>query len=355
MANERKSGLGRGLSNLLGETIKSEDKPKNTTRIVYREEDFNDDINKEIEGKLVEVPSSNNVSRETIEESHQESKKSENTPHKRNLKEEKKNSNEDERFKELPLNQIVPNPDQPRSNFNREKLKELADSIKENGVIQPILVRKISDQKYQIIAGERRWQASQIAKNLTIPAIISSTEEDESLELALIENIQRDDLNPIEEAWGYKRLMDKLNLTQAQLAQMMSKGRSTISNAIRLLDLPENAQEAMFNNQLTPGHARAILSVPSEEGRQKLIEKINANHLSVRDTESLARLLSLNPAQSKVKKTVPSEYKAISKELKKQLSAPVKIKTTNGKNKIEIAFNDEKDLIRIFDLIVKND
>lgn len=355
MANERKSGLGRGLSNLLGETIKTEKNNTSTTRIVYREEDFEDDINKDVEGKIVEVPSSENVSRETTQDISQDIKINEDKPHKRNLKEEKKNAENEEKFKELPINQITPNPDQPRSNFDREKLNELASSIKENGVIQPILVRKISDQKYQIIAGERRWQASQIAKKLTIPAIISSTQEEESLELALIENIQRDDLNPIEEAWGYKRLMDKLNLTQAQLAQMMSKGRSTITNAIRLLDLPENAQEAMFNNKLTPGHARAILSVPSEDGRQKLLKKINENNLSVRETESLARLLTLDPSKTKAKKVIPTEYKAISKELKKQLSAPVKIKTNNGKNKIEISFNDEKDLIRIFDLIVKND
>ena len=159
-------------------------------------------------------------------------------------------------------------------------------------------------------------------------------------------------MNPIEEAWGYKRLMDKLNLTQAQLAVTLSKGRSTIANSIRLLDLPENAQKALFDNKLTAGHARAILSIPNEGGRNKLTEKIINEHISVRDAEALSRILSFDPTTLVKKKALqPASYKAIVKEIKKELNTPVKIKTTGGKNRIEISFNDEEDLQRIFDLM----
>ena len=349
MANDKKSGLGRTLSNLLGENKEEKIETNGVSRIVYNESDYIEEIDT--------IPT---VSHETTEprviKPHKRTDKPNNDEVKNDLKtiqeEVKKEASKNVEFKELNISDIQPNPDQPRNNFDKDKLLELADSINEKGVLQPILVRKINESTYQIIAGERRWQASQIAKKTTIPAIITTSSDNESLELALIENIQRDDLNPIEEAWGYKRLMDKMNLTQAQLAQAMSKGRSTIANSIRLLDLPENAQEAMFNNELTAGHARAILSVPNEEGRQKLIKKIKEDNISVREAESLARLLSLDsstlPSQ---KKSIPASYKAVVKALKDSLNTSVKIKTSGGRNRLEISFKNEEDLDRIYNLL----
>lgn len=366
MANEHKGGLGRKLNNLLNDNgLKNDQKEtKSIERLVFREEDYIDDINNEKEGEVViqspyekqmDINPSDqlikdNVSHETNTQEEEKSNKTEFKPSKTT----KIISDDDVKlgFSELNINFIEPNPNQPRTNFDEESLEELANSIREKGVLQPILVRYLSANKYQIIAGERRWQASKKAGLKTIPAVVTQKSDDETLELALIENIQREDLNPIEEAWGYKRLMDKLNLTQAQLAVTLSKGRSTIANAIRLLDLPENAQKALFDNKLTAGHARAILSIPNEGGRNKLTEKIINDHISVRDAEALSRILSFDPASSvKIKAPQPASYKAIVKEIKKELNTPVKIKTTGGKNRIEISFNDEEDLQRIFDLM----
>ena len=367
MANEHKGGLGRKLNNLLNDNglKKDEKETKSIERLVFREEDYIDDINNKKEGEVVVQspyekqmdinPASHlikdNVSHETnIIHKEEKSNKTEFKPSKTT----KSISDDDIKlgFSELNINFIEPNPNQPRTNFDKESLEELANSIKEKGVLQPILVRYLSANKYQIIAGERRWQASKKAGLKTIPAVVTQKSDEETLELALIENIQREDLNPIEEAWGYKRLMDKLNLTQAQLAVTLSKGRSTIANSIRLLDLPETAQKALFDNKLTAGHARAILSIPNEGGRNKLTEKIINEHISVRDAEALSRILSFDPTTSVKKKAPqPASYKAIVKEIKKELNTPVKIKTTGGKNRIEISFNDEEDLQRIFDLM----
>ena len=338
---------------------KSED--KENKRITFKESDYIDDLyNSTTENNItndIEVVKNKDVSHETHDLY---------SPTRRKINNNNKEENEENhteiqpsqeekhtKFKELKINEVVPNPDQPRTNFDKEKLQELADSIREKGVLQPILVRKI-DNHYQIIAGERRWQASKIAGQETIPAIITEKDDDQSLELALIENIQRDDLNPIEEAWGYKRLMDKLNITQAQLAVAVSKGRSTIANSIRLLDLPEEAQELMFNNQLTAGHARAILSIPTPKGREKLIEKIKNEKINVREAESFAKLMSLNVSTlNKQTKYNPASYKAIAKALKSQLNTSVKVKTSGGNNRIEISFNDEDDLQRIYEILSK--
>ena len=163
---------------------------------------------------------------------------------------------------EVDINAIAPNPDQPRTNFKREELEELSASIQKDGLLQPILVRPLEDGTYQIIAGERRWQASKLAGLQQVPIRVKEASDDKALELALIENIQRSDLNPIEEAYGYRRMMERLNMTQAEVAQAMSKGRSTVANALRLLELPEEAQQLLFEEKITAGHARAILSIP---------------------------------------------------------------------------------------------
>lgn len=246
---------------------------------------------------------------------------------------------------------VIPNPEQPRTNFKEEDLKELAASIKREGIIQPILVRETDDGKYQIIAGERRWQASKLAGLDTVPVQVKDVDDEKALELALIENIQRSDLNPIEEAYGYKRLMERNQMSQADIAQAVSKGRSTIANSLRLLDLPEDAQKLLFDEEITAGHARAILSVPDKEGRAKLTRKLAENKLSVRETEQIARLMSNKPTGKKDRMPIPPVYKSVARALKQMLDTDVKVKSSGGKNKIEISFTNEQDLERIFKLI----
>lgn len=250
---------------------------------------------------------------------------------------------------EVDINSIAPNPDQPRTNFKREELEELSASIQKDGLLQPILVRPLEDGTYQIIAGERRWQASKLAGLQQVPIRIKEASDDKALELALIENIQRSDLNPIEEAYGYRRMMERLNMTQAEVAQAMSKGRSTVANALRLLELPEEAQQLLFEEKITAGHARAILSIPTKEGRERLTRKLVEEKLSVREAEALARLFSGKKNENAKSKTpMPKEYRKVARTLKDVLDTPVKVKSVNGKNKIEIEFKDEDDLERLF-------
>ncbi len=249
---------------------------------------------------------------------------------------------------EVPINEVSPNPDQPRTSFNKEEIEELAASIKKDGVLQPILVRMIMPNTYQIIAGERRWQACKSLGMKKIPIRIKEADPDKALELSLIENLQRVDLNPIEEAYGYKRLMERQKLTQSDVAQMMSKGRSTIANALRLLDLPESAQQLLYEEKITPGHARAILSVPTKENREKLTQKVIADNLSVRETENIARLLSGKKSTSK-REPLPERYTSVAHALRKILNTNVRVKSSHGKNKLEIEFKDEEELEKLFD------
>ncbi len=253
---------------------------------------------------------------------------------------------------EVAVERIFPNPDQPRRQFDPEELQELSDSIARDGLLQPILVRESGDG-YEIIAGERRWQASRLAGLERVPVRIKNADDDKVLELAMIENLQRSDLNPMEEAYGYKRMMESGNKTQAEVAAAVSKGRSTIANALRLLDLPEDAQQLLFEERITAGHARAILSIPSDEGKRKLTEKLREEKLSVREAEALARLIAGKEAASKKPPKPPASplYKKAAKLLGDAFHTKVRIRSANGKNKIEIEFKDEEDLQRIFDMM----
>ena len=248
----------------------------------------------------------------------------------------------------LPIASIVTNPDQPRKSFDETQLSELSDSIKQNGVLQPILVRKKGDM-YEIVAGERRYQASKLAGLKEIPAIVRDIDDAEVFQLALIENLQRSDLTPIEEARGYRQLLDTKGLTQEGLAKILSKSRSAIANTLRLMDLPQEVQDMMEEDQITPGHARAILAVPTEEGRIKLAQKVVAENLTVRQTENLAPLFSVTRDEIKPKNPAPQYFKRAARTLRQALDTTVKVKQVRGKNKIEIEFKDEDDLIRIID------
>lgn len=251
---------------------------------------------------------------------------------------------------ELEITQIQPNPDQPRKAFDEEELANLADSIRKEGLLQAIIVRP-KDGSYQIVAGERRWQASKIAGLESVPVRIIEMDDEQALRIALVENLQRSDLNAIEEARGYKDLMAKGGLTQAELAAAVSKSRSTVANSLRLLDLPQQIQDYVYDGALTAGHARAILSIPEEEKRTNLADKIISEHLTVREAENIARLVASGSIERPKRAPMPRSYKLVAKELRRELDTQVRIKSSRGKNKIEIEFKDEDDLQRIFNLI----
>lgn len=249
----------------------------------------------------------------------------------------------------LPLSQIIPNKEQPRKLFKEQELQELSDSIKQNGVLQPLLVRK-KGAKYEIVAGERRYQAAKLAGLAEIPVIIKDIDDDEVFKLALIENLQRSDLSPLEEARGYKQLIKERGLTQDEAAKLVSKSRSAITNTLRLLDLPKEVQQYVEDGLITAGHARAILAVPSVEGRIKLAKKVVDDKLSVRQTESLAPLFSVEPDSApRRREPTPQSFKRAARQLRLALDTNVKIKNVRGKNKIEIEFSSEEDLARLVD------
>lgn len=249
------------------------------------------------------------------------------------------------------IERIHPNPNQPRTHFNETELEELSESIREHGILQPLLVRKKGDE-FEIIAGERRYQASKIAGLSELPVIIKDVDDQKMLELALIENLQRSDLNPIEEAKGYRQLIKASGMTQEALSKAVSKSRSAITNSLRLLDLPERVQELLFEGKLTAGHARAILAVPFEEQRIKLAEKVVADGLSVRATENLAPLFSVGETPKTPRPVTPQSYKKAARVLRQVFNTNVRVKSTRGKNKIEIEFKDEDELARILEQVM---
>ncbi|MBR1829233.1 MAG: ParB/RepB/Spo0J family partition protein [Atopobiaceae bacterium] len=252
----------------------------------------------------------------------------------------------------LPIGKIRPNKEQPRRNFEETALDELADSIKQNGVLQPILVRK-KGSTYQIVAGERRFQAAKRAGLKEVPVIIREVSDEDVFKLALIENLQRSDLNPIEEAKGFKRLIDEQGLTQEELGKVLSKSRSAIANTIRLLDLPKEVQDYMADGRITAGHARAILAVAGEEGRIKLAEKVVSENLTVRQTENLAPLFSGTEAVHPVRVPTPQSFKRAARQLRIALDTNVKVKRVRNKNKIEIEFADEDQLAQLVQALSK--
>lgn len=254
----------------------------------------------------------------------------------------------------LPIEDIVPNPNQPRIHFNETELRELSESIQEHGVLQPLLVRKHGNG-YEIIAGERRYQASKLAGLEELPVIIKDVNDEEMLALALIENLQRSDLNPVEEAKGYRQLIDANGMTQEALSKAVSKSRSAITNSLRLLDLPEVVQQMIFEGKLTAGHARAILAVPYEDARIRLAEKVVAEGLSVRATENLAPLFSAGETPKTSRPATPQSFKKAARVLRQVFNTNVRVKSSRGKNKIEIEFKDEEELSRILGEMIQFD
>src|SRR5438067_6177438 len=201
-------------------------------------------------------------------------------------------------LREIPVDAIRPNPWQPRTHFDEQELHELAQSIREHGVLQPVLVSQQADGTFQLIAGERRWRAVKLAGMPTVPAMVKEATPQASLELALVENIQRSDLNPLEEAHAFRQLLDEHGLTQEQLGQRIGKSRVSITNTLRLLQLPDAVSEALASGAITEGHARAILMAEGEAQRLRILERVLGDHLSVRETEALARRLNEAPSRA---------------------------------------------------------
>lgn len=259
----------------------------------------------------------------------------------------------------IPLRNIKSNPNQPRKEFNEETLAELAESIKQQGIIQPIIVEKDRDL-YTVIAGERRYRASRLAGLTEIPVIIRSFNEEEKLEIALIENIQREDLNPIEEARAYKQLIERNNISQDSLSKKIGKKRSTIANMLRLLNLPEDMQASIANGELSPGHARAILSVVNPADQRILYNRILNEFLSVREAERQANGFNKGirgtekqrDKSSTPNRTIP-ELQEVEQRFLDVLGTKVSIKGNMKKGKIEIAYYSKDDLERIYDIIIK--
>lgn len=259
---------------------------------------------------------------------------------------------------EIELSKISVNPNQPRREFDEAALKELSDSIAEIGIIQPITLRKISDDSYQIIAGERRFRASSLAGLKTIPAYIRTADDENVMEMALVENIQREDLNSIEIALAYQHLLEQYELTQERLSERVGKKRTTIANYLRLLKLPAQIQVALQNKTLDMGHARALLALDNPKMQMKLYAEILEHNYSVRKVEELVKALgegeTVKSGDKKIapKRTkLPEEYNLLKKHLSGFFSAKVQLScTSKGKGKISIPFNNEEDLERIMEI-----
>ena len=257
-------------------------------------------------------------------------------------------------FNEVPISQIKPNPNQPRKDFDEESLQELAISIKNNGIISPITLRKISDNEYQIVAGERRYRASIIAGLEKIPAYIRDASEEQVMQMALIENIQREDLNAIEIALSYNSLCATLNLTQEALAERIGKKRATITNYLRLLRLPAEIQIGIKNKVIEMGHARAIAGISDAQMQLKIYNEVVNKQASVRQTEEMVRK-ALNPNENQNTPSFNSEeYTKLQDSLSTLFNSKIKLKyNENGKGSISIPFKNDEDLSRIMSLLDK--
>ena len=261
---------------------------------------------------------------------------------------------------EIDIAQIEPNPNQPRREFDPEALQELANSIRELGIIQPITLRKVNDHKFQIIAGERRWRASQLAGLEKIPAYIVDVEDQGVMEMALVENIQREDLNAIEIALAYQHLAEATGMTQAKISERVGKSRAAVTNYMRLLKLPAQVQIALKNHEIEMGHARALLSIDSPSEQIKLFKEVQQHQYSVRKVEELVQALKngeeVKVARGKIggKSHLPEEFNMLRKRLSQFFQAKVQMTcSAKGKGKISISFDNEEELERIINAFDK--
>ena len=254
----------------------------------------------------------------------------------------------------LPLYKVEPNPDQPRQDFDEEELAALSESIRIHGVIQPLTVRELNSGYYQIIAGERRWRAARMAELSEIPAVIIEADDKKAMELALIENLQRQDLNPVEEALGYQSLMEEYGLTQEEAASRVGKSRPAVANSLRLLSLCPEVLEQLRKGELTSGHARAVLSLKDPKKQQQAAQKIAALGLSVRQAELICKNMGKEPAPKKQEAPLAIDYVAeCEKNLSKHLGRGVKIINGKRKGRFELEFYGQEDLQVLLDALMK--
>ncbi len=255
------------------------------------------------------------------------------------------------RPQELDIDLLVPNPRQPRGHIDEHRLEELTQSIRSNGVIQPILVRQESG-RYEIVAGERRWRAAQRAGLLKVPVVVRDVDDEDLLQVALIENIQREDLNPVEEAQAYRRLADDHHLSQEAIAAAVGKDRATVANYVRLLRLPAEVRNDLASGALTMGHARALLALPDEAGQRRVAREVVSRDLSVRETEALVRR-DATPARSVPPRAVDPNTRAAEEQLKLALGTRVHIVHKGAGGRIEIEFKSDPELQRLFEFLAE--
>ena len=256
-------------------------------------------------------------------------------------------------YKLLPIHKVEPNPDQPRRDFDEEELEALAESISVHGIIQPLTVREMSGGYYQIIAGERRWRAARMANLQEVPVVVVEADDRKAMELALIENLQRQDLNPVEEALGYRSLMEEYGMTQEEAAGRVGKSRPAVANALRLLNLCDDVLEKLRNGVLSAGHARALLVLKEEKKQIQAAQKICALGLSVRQAELLCKNMTKEPATTQQTITLAVDYVAeCEKSLSKKLGRGVKIVNGKRKGKFELEFYGQEDLQVLLDALM---
>jgi ParB family transcriptional regulator, chromosome partitioning protein len=258
-------------------------------------------------------------------------------------------------LREVPVDAITPNPWQPRTQFDQDELQELAQSIREHGVLQPVLVSQQADGTFQLITGERRWRAVKLAGMPTVPAMVKEATPQASLELALVENIQRRDLNPLEEAHAFRALLDEHGLTQEQLGQRIGKSRVSITNTLRLLQLPEAVREALANGSITEGHARAILMANDEDSRLQVLERVLEDHLSVRDTEAFARRLNEGPVvRTAAEARVDPDVERLEDAFRQALGTRVRLLKGRRGGRLVITFFSDDELQGLYEAIVRD-
>ncbi len=256
-------------------------------------------------------------------------------------------------YKLLPIYKVEPNPTQPRQDFDQEALDALADSIREHGIVQPLTVRELPNGYYQIVAGERRWRAARLAELSEVPAVVIEADDKKTMELALIENLQRQDLNPVEEALGYKTLMDNYGMTQEEAASRVGKSRPAVANALRLLGLCPDVLEKVRSGALSAGHARALLSLKTEKAQKDAAQKIIALGLSVRQAELLCKNLGREPMPAKPVALAVNYVQECEKALTKHLGRAVKIVSGKRKGRFELEFYGDEDLQVLYDTLMK--
>ena len=256
-------------------------------------------------------------------------------------------------YKLLPIHKVEPNRNQPRQDFDEEELEALAESLATHGILQPLTVRELDSGYYQIIAGERRWRAARMAGLTEVPAVIIEADDKKAMELALIENLQRQDLNPVEEALGYQSLMSDFGLTQEETAQRVAKSRPAVANALRLLNLPQAILEKVRDGSLSAGHARALLSIKSEKKQLDAMQKIVALGLSVRQAELLCKNMTKEPASKKPVTFQVDYVSECEKQLSKHLGRGVKIVNGKRKGRFELEFYGEEDLQILLETLMK--